>query len=339
MSSFFSRQASPARRLGLVVGAAVLALVAVACGGSTTSSSKSEGTKATTASGPVKLRIAYVPATTGLPLNVAEVKGIFDRNNLDVTLEQAANISDIPATLGRQFDIALGTATDLIRAGGAGIDVVQIAGNTNSTKANPFVQLIVRPDSGITDVAQLKDKTVGSPTLSGVLHAAVQSWAKQKGVDPNSIKGVEVPSPNLPDQLKAGRVDAVEALEPFATTLKNAGNVSLGDPFSAIADPLATNFWIAQGAWARANRPAIDRFVQSLKEAQTFVEQNNAEARQILQGYTGLAAPVANTVALPTFNFDIRSQDLATWVKVLKDIGQFSGNVDVNKLVLKPAGN
>jgi len=331
------RKRGSLRRIPLLVAVAVVALVAVGCGGGTKPQTQSQGNTATTAAGPTKLRIAYVPATTGLPLNVAKAKGIFERNNLDVTLQQATNISDIPVTLGRQFDISLGTATDLIRAGGAGLDVVQIAGNTNSTKANPFVQLIVRANSGITDVSQLAGKTVGSPTLSGVIHAAVQSWAKQNGVDPSAIKGVEAPSPNLPDQLKAGQVDAVEALEPFATTLKNAGNVSLGDPFAAIADPLATNFWIAQGAWAKANRPAIDRFVQSLKEAQAFIEQNNAEARQILQGYTGMAAPVANSVALPTFNFDIRTQDLATWVKVLKDIGQFSGAVDPNKLVLSAA--
>jgi NitT/TauT family transport system substrate-binding protein len=326
------------RRMPILATLVAIALVGAACGGDDETSSESQGDTATTVAGPTKLRVSFVPATTVLPLHVAKAQGIFERNNLDVSLEQAANISDIPATLGRQFDIALGTATDLIRAGGAGLDVVQVAGNTNSTKANPFVQLIVRPDSGITDVSQLKDKTVGSPTLSGVIHAAVQYWAKQKGVDPAAIKGVEAPSPNLPDQLKAGRLDAVEALEPFATTLKRDGNVSLGDPFAAIADPLATNFWIAQGSWARSNRAAIGRFVQSLKEAHASIEQKPAEARQILQGYTGMAAPVANSVPLPTYNFDVRAQDLATWVKVLKDIGQFNGNVDPNKLVLQPGG-
>ena len=333
-SSASGGRPSSRRRLPALAGVLALALVAAACGGDGDGTTASQGGTETTSAGPTKLRISFVPATTVLPLHVAKAKGIFERNNLDVTLEQAANISDIPATLGRQFDIALATATDLIRAGGAGVDVVQIAGNTNSTKANPFVQIIVPANSGITDMAQLKDKTVGSPTLSGVIHAGVQYAAKQKGVDPASIKGVEAPSPALPDQLRAGRLDAVEALEPFATNLKRDGFVSIGDPFAAIADPLATNFWMAQGSWAKQNRAAIGRFVESLKEAQTFIEQNNAEARQILQGYSGMAAPVANSVPLPTYNFDIRTQDLATWVRVLKDIGQFNGNVDANKLVL-----
>ena len=333
------RATATPRRLPVLAAVVTLALVGAACGSDSESSSESQGDTATTVAGPTKLRVSFVPATTVLPLHIAKAQGIFERNNLDVTLEQAANISDIPATLGRQFDIALGTATDLIRAGSAGIDVVQVAGNTNSTKENPFVQLVVPPNSGITGVAQLKDKRVGTPTLSGVIHAAVQYWAKQEGVNPGDIKGVEAPSPNLPDQLKAGRIDAVEALEPFATTMKGAGNVSLGDPFASIADTLATNFWMAQGSWASDNEPAIDRFVKSLEEAVAFIEQNPAEARQVLQAYTGMPAPVANSVALPTYNFQVRTEDLDKWVKVLKDIGQLNGNVDTKKLVMSSSAD
>jgi ABC-type nitrate/sulfonate/bicarbonate transport system substrate-binding protein len=41
---------------------------------------------------------------------------------------------------------------------------------------------------------------------------------------------MQVPFPNMADQLKAGNVDAVESLEPFAGQLLAAGNRSLGDP-------------------------------------------------------------------------------------------------------------
>jgi NitT/TauT family transport system substrate-binding protein len=319
--------------------AAVIALgvLGAACGATATSPSATDSPPPTAAgepAGPTTLRIAYVPATTVLPLHVAQAQGFFAQRNLNVTLTEAANISDIPATLGRQFDLALGTATDLIRAGAAGVDVVQAAGNTNSTKANPFVKLVVKADSGITDVSQLKGKTLGTPTLSGVIHAAVKYWAQQKGVNPADIGGVEAPTPNLPDQLKAGRIDAVEALEPIASTMLKAGNVSIGAPFDAIADTLATNFWLAQGSWASKNRDAIGRFVDAMEQAQAYIESSPVESRQILQEYTKLPEAVASTVPLPTYNFDIRAGDLDIWVKVLKDIGEFNGQVDTRKLVL-----
>jgi ABC-type nitrate/sulfonate/bicarbonate transport system substrate-binding protein len=91
---------------------------------------------------------------------------------------------------------------------------------------------------------------------------------------------------------------------------------------------------MAQGTWANKNRDVVDRFVRSLQQGQAFIDSNPAEARKILQGYTNLPDPVAASVPLPTYNFDIRSGDLDTWVKVLKDIGDFNGQVDTRKLVL-----
>ncbi len=84
------------------------------------------------------------------------------------------------------------------------------------------------------------------------------------------------------------------------------------------------------------NRDAVARFVTSLKQGEAFIAQNPTEARRILQEYTKLPEAVASTVPLPTYNFDIRAGDLDTWVKVLKDIGEFNGQVDTRKLVLPP---
>lgn len=320
------------RPLAATLTAAALVVVAAGCGGD------DETTRAA-GSGPqtTQLRVAYVPATTVLPLHVAKQQGFFERQGLDVSLKEAANISDIPATLGRQFDIALGTATDLIKAGGAGVDVVQIAGNTIDTKDNPFVQLMVGKKSKITSVADLAGKKVGTPTLGGVIHAAVQYSAKQANTDPAKIQGVEAPSPTLPDQLKAGRIDAVEALEPFATTMKQKGARSLGDPFAAIGQPLATNFWIANGAWARENTETVDKYVAALEEAVAYIEANPQPARKILQGYTNMPPKVSQIVPLPTYDFGIRAGDLTKWVDVLREVGQFKGDVDPQKLVLSDA--
>lgn len=327
-----AKRLRPPGAIAAVAGLAVLA----GCGGS--DDGRSSGAAAVpTQSSPTQVRVSYVPATTVLPLHVAKEQGYFAKSGLDVSLKEASNISDIPATLGRQFDIALGTATDLIRAGGAGVDVVQMAGNTIDTKSNPFVQLMVKKNSGIKSVADLQGKRVGTPTLGGVIHAAVLYSAKQHNAEHSKVQGVEAPSPTLPDQLKAGRIDAVEALEPFATTLKRKGALSLGDPFAAIGQPLATNFWIANGAWARENPAVVQRYVAALEQAVTFIEDNPKEARRILQGYTNMPPKIANVVPLPTWDFGIRTQDLDKWVDVLKDVGHFKGDVDAQKLVLTDA--
>ena len=342
------RTSSTAGRLRLVV--ALIALVAVACGGDDSDDpGGAAGTVVTSGGGAgtedaedealdddelAEVRIAFVPATTGLLLHIAEEQGYFEDNGLDVSLTPATNISDIPPSLGRQFDISLGTATDLIRAVDGGLDIVQVAGNTNSTEDNPFVQLIVGADSGIAAISDLEGKTVASPTLSGVIHTAVLYWAQQEGVDPSTINGVQVPPPNLPDQLQAGRADAVEALEPFASQLLSAGNVSLGDPFAAIRLPLATNFWIAERAWARENGDVIEGFRDALDQALELVQEDEVGARATLQAFTELPPAVAQRTPLPTFNLEVRTDDLATWIEVLEALGEDVGDVEASELVL-----
>ena len=283
---------------------------------------------------PTKIRLVFVPATTGLLVNVAQEQGFFAENNLDVELTPATNISEIIPTLGQQTEISLGTATDLIRAADSGLDVVQILGNTIDTEDNPFVRVIVPADSGIESVTDLEGRRVSSPTLSGVINVATRYWAQQEGIDPDSIEVVQVPPPATVEQFNGGQVDAAQALEPFASALVGQGNVSIGDPFASIGLPLATNFWIANGQWAADNPDAVAAFRASLEQAQAFIESNEAEARAILMGYTGMPEPVATNAKLPTFNLDIRTDDLSRWVEVLVSLGDFEGEIDVTGLVL-----
>ena len=78
----------------------------------------------------------------------------------------------------------------------------------------------------------------------------------------------------------------------------------------------------------------MDAFKRSLEQAQAFIESNEEDARAILQGYTGMPDPVAAGVSFPTFDLDIRTDDLARWVDVLVSLGEFEGEIDVNELVL-----
>ncbi|HSJ39731.1 MAG TPA: ABC transporter substrate-binding protein [Xanthobacteraceae bacterium] len=280
------------------------------------------------------VRAAYVPVATWLPAWVALDKGIFAKHGLAVTLSPIQNLSLLPGTVGRQFEFAASTPTDLIKAVAGGLDVVATAGEAIEVKSNPTTQVIVRKDSGIKSAADLKGKAIAAPTLGAVIHVATLYWLKKNGVDPASIRGVEVPFPNMGDQLKAGNVDAVEALEPFAGALLAAGNVSLGDPLLAAGDEVLFPFWISDGAWARANGPVIKAWIDALTEAQSYMNANPADTRAILAKYSRLPPEVVAKVPLPTYRFTIKPDELGVWIEVLKDLGQLSVPVDKAKIVV-----
>ena len=281
-----------------------------------------------------KVRAAYVPVATWLPAWVAKDKGIFEKHGLDVTLTPIQNLSLLPGTVGRQFEFAASTAPDLLKAVAGGLDVVATAGEAIETKANPVMQLMVRKDSNIKGPADLKGKVIAAPTLGAVMHSATLYWLKKNGVDPSSVRGVEVPFPNMADQLKAGSVDAAEGLVPFTTAMKAAGDRSLGDPMMAVGDEVLFPFWISEGAWARAHRPIIKAWIASLTDAKSFMDANPKETRAILGKYSHLPPAIVNKVPLPTYRFTIKPEELAVWVDVLNELGQLPHPVDKSKLVV-----
>jgi NitT/TauT family transport system substrate-binding protein len=199
------------------------------------------------------VRAAYIPVITWLPAWVAKEKGFFAKHGLDVTLSVAQNLSVLPGTVGRQFEFVPSTAPDLLKAVASGLDVVAVAASVFETEDNISTELMVAKDSGITSAKDLSGKLIATPTIGGVIHVSVLYWLKKNGVDPASIRAVEVPFPNMADQLKAKRVDAVEAVEPFVGALKAAGNVALTAPLLSAGKEVLFPFWISSGEWARAH--------------------------------------------------------------------------------------
>ncbi len=284
----------------------------------------------------VPVRAAYVPVVTWLPAWVAKDKGIFARHGLDVTLTPIQNLSLLPGTVGRQFEFAASTPPDLIKAVAGGLDVVAVAGEAVETKDNPTTHVIVRADSSIRTAQDLKGKVIAAPTLGAVIHVSVLHWLKKSGVDPSAVRAIEVPFPNMGDQLKAGNVDAIESLQPFAGQLMAAGNVAITDPLLSVGDEVIFPFWISQGEWARKNPAVIKAWIAALEEAKAFMDQNPAEARAVLAAYSRLPPAVVEKVPYPTYRFSIRAEELQVWVEVLKGLGQLSSPVDKSKLVVTP---
>lgn len=281
-----------------------------------------------------ELRIAYIPVMTWLPMLVAKDDGIFAKNDLEVSLTKFPNIANLPGTLGKQFDLVPTTAPDLLDAVASGLNVAAVAGETVETAANKSYQVLVRPDGSIKSPKDLAGKRVAGPGVGSVMHVALLYWVKLDGGDPSNISGVEVPFPNMMDQLKAGRVAAVEQLEPFVSQMLGKGFKSLGDPLLAVADPVLFPFWLADADWARAHRAVLKRFVVSLEGGLKVIKTDEPQARAILAKYSGLPEKVIARIPIPDYDFSITPAELEVWRKVMISEGHPLTNVDVNKIVV-----
>jgi NitT/TauT family transport system substrate-binding protein len=283
---------------------------------------------------PTSVRAAYIPVITWLPAWVAKEKGFFAKHGLDVTLSVAQNLSVLPGTVGRQFEFVPSTAPDLIKAVASGLDVVAVAASVFETEDNSSTQLMVAKDSGIASAKDLTGKLIATPTIGGVIHVSVLYWLKKNGVDPATVRAVEVPFPNMADQLKAKRVDAVEAVEPFVGALRAAGNVSLTAPLLSAGKEVLFPFWISSGEWARSHGPVVAAWKASLDDAIAFIKENPEEARKIVAQYTKLPEPVVKATPFPTYRTAITAKDIEVWANVMREIDQLPNPVDPAKLVV-----
>ncbi|GAB3456866.1 ABC transporter substrate-binding protein [Actinophytocola sediminis] len=312
-------------RLLAAAAAGLIALTATACGGQGTAEDDGD---------PRTLRIAHNSNAAALPVQVAMAEGIFEKHDLDVEFTKVENIGTLPGTLGRSFDIALSVPTTVISAAQQGIPVTQVSGATIDVEDNPTGFVIGSKKSGITDIKQLAGRTLGVLTETGTTHVATKAWLKQEGVDPASVKIVQVDGPAQADQLAAGRVDAVETVMPFATSvLADPNAVNLGDPYLKLAPELSAILWISRQDWASQNAEVIADFRAALDEAAEFVAGDDARARAVLKDYTGLPDAAIKAAVLPTYTTEVRAEDLEIWLDAMREADGFTGDVDLDALV------
>jgi len=313
----------------LPVAAVALALATTGCGGG--GSENSAGSE-----GATTLRVASNSNTSALPLWVAVEKNLCKKHGLNIKFTKVENVGTLPPALKTSFDVVFVTPVQAITATAQKIPVTEIAGSSLDTKENANSYLFVKGGSDIHDVKDLAGKTIGVLTEVGTLHYSTLLLLKQNGVDPSSVKVIQMDGPTMADQLAAGRVDAVEAVRPFNAAIKAKGGENIGTPFSSLGDEISVIWWGANRQWAQANPKAVKGYQDCLQDATKYISDHDAEARQVLQKYPNLPADVAKNFELPQYDPSVRPDDIGKWLQAMKDLHLFNGNVDTGQLAFQP---
>lgn len=275
------------------------------------------------------LRIVVSPATPpSLPL-IAEKSGAFEKEGLDpeITSKPSTAITTFAPALGREYDIAWGTPADVIAASAQGHDIKAIAGAYVDSRDNQQAQVFAGKSTGVKELADLKGKRIATPSLSGTLYLALVTALEKQGVKTSDVDLVEVPFPNMLDQLNAGRVDAVATIQPFIGSVVGAGHTTLGDPFLAVDSPALAGMWIADRKWAEDNPKKVAAFTAGLDAAEKWVSSHNKEARDFLAKELKLPPKVMAGVPLPDWDSKIYPDSLTKWIAAVKKAGQVNGDL------------
>lgn len=260
------------------------------------------------------IRLGFIPVGDCLQLFVAQDLGLFAEEGLAVEATPFKGGSLIAmAVEAGELDAGWSNTVSLAQALDRGFDFAVIApGAFEIAPGHRSHSLLVRADSAISTVADLRGKTVAINTLGNINEVAMAALAAQNGIDRHDIRLVEIPFPQMIPSLESGAVDAVLVLEPFVTLGASGGRTRVLEPaaLKAFGDRFLIASWFSTRRWINAHPETAEAFRRAMLKASAAIARDPARARAILTSHTGLDAELAQAITLPAFEPDILDADV-----------------------------
>jgi NitT/TauT family transport system substrate-binding protein len=227
----------------------------------------------------------------------AEELGFFKKENLDVTVMTLSNAGHVaPAVLGGSIDIGVGDPVQVATAFTRGIPLTIVAGAGMYSTDSATTALCVAKDSPLRTVKDLAGKTIAVPTLGDTAQAGVATWLQQNGVDPSSVRFVEIPNPEMGAALAAGRIDAAMIPEPFRTIAQESNARLFAKPFDAIGQQFLIGVWYGKKDWVAQHADTVKRFVRAIYETARWANAHHAESAAILARHSKTSLATLQTI-------------------------------------------
>jgi NitT/TauT family transport system substrate-binding protein len=285
--------------LPVLAGALLLtAPLATACGNDTPSSD--------TGASKTKVTIGFSAWPGWFPWQVAQEKGLFTKNGVDVELKYFDSYTDSLNALSTQnLSANSQTLNDTLSSVSGGAKQTIVLVNDNSTGND---QIIVR--EGITSVADLKGKTV-AVEQGTVDHYLLLLVLRKAGLTEKDIEVKSLTTDAAAAAFAAGQVDAVGAFAPFTTTalgLRGSKAISTSADFpGAIPDHL-----VFTADFVKDHPNEVQAVVKTWFETLDWIKSNKDAAVEIMAKRAGVSVEDYKTYDAGTTIFT-REQNLAAF--------------------------
>ena len=287
------------------------------------------------------VKIGYLRLVISLPTFVAQEKGFFAEEGLEVELIPFNSGTEIIDALvaGRIDANCASASTGHWFAAQNAPDKFKIFlayGTTSSEEDNTFV-VVVKRDSPMQGLKDLKGKKVG--TFPGATSVAMAKAAIRTQIDPEEVIFTEIPPPNMVPALAAGQIDCFFTPEPMGmmAVSKGLGRYLIKSPLTRITK-LKRGFpggaFSFNAQFLKEHPKTAKKVKVALDKAVDYIRDNEQEVRPYLVTYTGLPELVAMRIPWDKFikldKLDKQAgQDL---FDMLFEEGAYKQKVDTTKL-------
>jgi NitT/TauT family transport system substrate-binding protein len=322
-------------RRGLLAGLVVAAMALAGCG----DDDEGGGSGGAAADGPTTVTVGTLPIANAAPMYLGMEKGYFEEEGITIKPQIGEGGASLITSLlsgDAQFGFVGVIPSIVARAKGLPIKIAAWADGDAAVPEEAYQVLVVKPDSGIEDVSDLAGKTIAVNALQGVAEVAIRESLDKQGVDHETVKFLEVPFPEMPASLKAGRVDVILAAEPFLSAALADGAKEIDAPFVSVEKNFSIGVYAISEEFEQKSPEVVDGFVRAMNKSVQFAADNPDEVRRILPTFTQIPEAAAEKMRLSYFSPDERRDSLELQMELTKKFGIIEETPDPDELVRKP---
>ena len=271
--------------------------------------------------------VGYLPSDHDSALFVANAKNMFEKEGLIVSLVPFRSGPDLinAAKLGK-IDIGycgISPVTLAINNGTA----IKIVASVNQEGSG----IVVGNNTNITNISDLKGKTIAIPKVNSVQDVLLSYWLSQYNISRNEVNITESEVPFMPRSLLFKKFDGYVAWEPYVSV---AGIEGDGKILSYSGNDSWKNFpccvVIATDSFMSDQPDALRKFLKVHVDATNYINSHKDETALIVSQKLGTSVEVEEE-SLKNVAFNIPSSDefrknVFKFIDIQKQLGYIKNN-------------
>ncbi len=304
-----------------------LTLLAVACGGSgVPGGGNAQGPERT------DIKVGVLPTWDAAAVYLAIKKGFFQAEALNVTPVVLANSEEaVSRNLSGAVDIAHNGYVSPIAAASKGLKLRIIVA---SARAKHNMYVIVTKASAIHSPRDLAGTTIGMINNKGLPALLTRAALESAGVDPASVRFVDVTYPTMGTALQNGSIDASFATDPFQTQFKQTlGARVVLDTIGGLTEDFPIGCYHTTQQFANQNPRTVAAFQRAMARAHELAVSHRDEVTQVLPSYiSGLTPQTVDAITIGTFSASLDKADAQRVADFMTQQRMLSGFFDVSSM-------
>lgn len=261
----------------------------------------------------------YVGLKVYDPVYIAKDKGFFEEEGLDVEIVDtvAGGATAVQMVSSGDVQGALLSTMALINARSSGLPVIGVADIQSAFEETPLEEFYVRKDSGIDSIEDLKGKKIAINLVKSSFHYTWLMALENAGMDESDVTFVNLSFDQQQAALERGDVDAIGLMQPYTKKARESEDLTmLFDAVDVFGERQFCEIFV-NSVWAENNEEDTKKFVAGIVKAIDWIEDNQAEAKQIISKYTGVSVEYIDDYQFQE-NGKVVEADAEYWLEYMK---------------------